>query len=97
MPTIRRQQAGVRALTLTLLRGGMWRHPGLIAPTSGTVTIYGDSLEGGVSSIRKSLGLCPQYDILWPEITVREHLLMYAHFKGMRRDQNVAKEVRPKR
>jgi ABC-type multidrug transport system ATPase subunit len=36
--------------------------------------------------IRRSLGLCPQYDILWPEITVREHLEMYARFKGLPED-----------
>ena len=54
---------------------------GLIAPTSGDVYIHGYDLATGLGSIRRSLGLCPQYDILWPEITVSEHLTMYARFK----------------
>ena len=49
--------------------------------------------------IRRSLGLCPQFDILWPSLTVREHLEMYANFKGVekgrleREVQRAVKEV----
>lgn len=32
--------------------------------------------------IRKSLGVCPQHDILFPDMTVEEHLIMFASFKG---------------
>ena len=28
------------------------------------------------------MGVCPQFDILWPELTVYEHLLFYARLKG---------------
>ena len=31
------------------------------------------------------LGVCPQHDILWPELTVEEHLLFYARLKGVSR------------
>jgi len=24
------------------------------------------------------MGVCPQFDILWPDLTVEEHLLFYA-------------------
>jgi ABC-type multidrug transport system ATPase subunit len=30
-----------------------------------------------------SLGVCPQFDLLWPELTVEEHLLFYARLKGV--------------
>lgn len=53
--------------------------------------IYGNSLDAGMGAIRQSLGLCPQYDILWPELTVREHLLMYARFKVRRTAELVFK------
>ncbi|KAK3266229.1 hypothetical protein CYMTET_25133, partial [Cymbomonas tetramitiformis] len=56
---------------------------GLLEPTSGTVCINGHSISSGMGAIRRSLGLCPQYDILWPEITVKEHLELFAHFKGI--------------
>jgi broad specificity phosphatase PhoE len=35
-----------------------------------------------MAAIRQSLGICPQFDILWPDITVREHLQLYAVIKG---------------
>ncbi|KAH1258082.1 ABC transporter A family member 1 [Glycine max] len=33
--------------------------------------------------IRKVLGVCPQHDILFPELTVREHLELFATLKGV--------------
>ena len=29
------------------------------------------------------IGVCPQFDLLWPELTVEEHLLFYARLKGV--------------
>lgn len=54
-----------------------------------------------MSLIRRSLGICPQFDILWPDITVREHLVLYALIKGDswaeagRQAEQAAVEVRP--
>jgi ABC-type multidrug transport system ATPase subunit len=31
--------------------------------------------------------VCPQYDILWDELTVKEHLLFYARLKGIKDNQ----------
>lgn len=44
----------------------------------------GHSILTDMPSIRADLGCCPQFDILWPEITVLEHLGMYAAIKGFR-------------
>ena len=33
------------------------------------------------AQIREDLGVCPQHDILYPDLTVREHLSMFAAFK----------------
>ena len=33
--------------------------------------------------IRKNLGVCPQHDILFPMLTVEEHLTMFAALKGV--------------
>ena len=27
--------------------------------------------------------MCPQFDVLWPSLTAREHLYIYARFRGM--------------
>lgn len=28
------------------------------------------------------MGVCPQFDLLWPQLTVEEHLRFYARLKG---------------
>lgn len=54
----------------------------MLQPTSGTAYIGGRDIITQMSAIRQSLGICPQFDILWPDITVLEHLVMYAVIKG---------------
>ncbi len=56
----------------------------MIAPTSGDAVINGMSIRDQMGRIRQSLGVCPQFDILWPNITVAEHLQLYAAIKGYR-------------
>ncbi len=35
-----------------------------------------------ISSIHRHLGVCPQFDIQYPDLTCEEHLLFYARLKG---------------
>ncbi|KAF6260985.1 hypothetical protein COO60DRAFT_831207 [Scenedesmus sp. NREL 46B-D3] len=55
---------------------------GMLQPTAGTAYIGGHDITTDMAAIRRSLGICPQFDILWPDITVREHLVLYAVIKG---------------
>jgi ABC-type multidrug transport system ATPase subunit len=48
---------------------------GILAPTSGTVTV-------SKSRDRCAIGLCPQDDIFYADLTVEEHLLYYSRLKG---------------
>lgn len=36
-----------------------------------------------MQAIRGNLGVCPQHDILFPELTALQHLQVYAVFKGV--------------
>lgn len=36
-----------------------------------------------MSNIRKSIGVCPQFDILWNVLTGEEHLQLFASIKGL--------------
>ena len=38
--------------------------------------------ESLMKDFRSKLGICPQHDILFPKLTVREHLEMFCYFKG---------------
>jgi len=51
---------------------------GFLPPTSGTAWINGLDITRDMEKIRKSLGLCPQHDILIDLLTVSEHLAFFA-------------------
>ena len=58
---------------------------GMHLASGGDAFINGKSIRtsSGMRAIRKSLGFCPQHDILWPELSAREHLRLYAGFKNI--------------
>lgn len=58
---------------------------GLYKPTSGSAKINGLSISDSMNKIRKSLGFVPQHNILFPLLTVKEHLWFYARLKGLDR------------
>uniref|UniRef100_A0A5F8HCN7 ABC transporter domain-containing protein n=1 Tax=Monodelphis domestica TaxID=13616 RepID=A0A5F8HCN7_MONDO len=55
---------------------------GLYPPTSGRAYINGFDITRNMIDIRKSLGLCPQHDLLFDSLTVTEHLYFFAMLKG---------------
>lgn len=56
---------------------------GMIPPTDGTAFVRGKDIRTDMVSIRESLGLCPQHNILFDELTVEEHLYFYGRLKGV--------------
>eukprot|EP00918_Siedleckia_nematoides_P057595 GHVU01125596.1.p1 GENE.GHVU01125596.1~~GHVU01125596.1.p1 ORF type:complete len:1296 (-),score=180.93 GHVU01125596.1:585-4472(-) len=56
---------------------------GLIPPSGGYATVYGCDIRSDMEEIRKSLGMCPQHNVLFDKLTVEEHLWFYARLKGM--------------
>ena len=56
---------------------------GLFPSSSGDVKINGHSVTTDLEGARQSLGLCPQFDVLWDMLTVREHLYFFGRLKGM--------------
>ncbi|CAB4007510.1 ATP-binding cassette sub-family A member 3-like [Paramuricea clavata] len=55
---------------------------GLFPPSSGTAYINGYSILTDMERIRDSLGLCPQHNVLFDKLTVREHLKFFVNLKG---------------
>eukprot|EP01083_Nonionella_stella_P193083 713449_1 len=58
---------------------------GLLDISSGNAWILGHSIqsEEGRKFIRKSMGVCPQHDVLFQNLTVREHLELFCRLKGV--------------
>ncbi|XP_039085717.1 ATP-binding cassette sub-family A member 6 [Hyaena hyaena] len=60
---------------------------GIAKPTAGEVELRGCGPVGGRQgdTTVEFLGYCPQENVLWPCLTVREHLEVFAAIKGLRK------------
>ncbi|KAG0285069.1 hypothetical protein BGZ96_010645 [Linnemannia gamsii] len=56
---------------------------GLYSPTSGTAHVAGANIRTEMSTVHARIGVCPQHDILWGDLTVADHLLFYARLRGI--------------
>ncbi|XP_008580260.1 PREDICTED: ATP-binding cassette sub-family A member 3-like, partial [Galeopterus variegatus] len=94
----RREHTAIKGMTMNMYRGQItvllghngagktsicFMLTGLIPPSSGWVYINGYEISQDMAKIRKSLGWCPQHDILFDNFTVSEHLSFYAQLKGL--------------
>lgn len=50
--------------------------------TSGDITLAGFNTGDEVYEARRRIGFCPQFDALFPRLTGREHVQLYASIKG---------------
>jgi len=56
---------------------------GLYRLSSGAATIKGFDITHQQDQVYQHVGVCPQHEILWPDLTCEEHLLFYARLKGI--------------
>ncbi|OQR91613.1 ATP-binding Cassette (ABC) Superfamily [Achlya hypogyna] len=57
---------------------------GMLPATAGDATLLrGLSLRRDMQTIRQSIGMCPQHDVLYDDLTVLEHLHFYGRIKGV--------------
>ncbi|XP_014391694.1 PREDICTED: ATP-binding cassette sub-family A member 8 [Myotis brandtii] len=67
---------------------------GLSVPTKGSVTVYSNKLSemADLENISKLTGVCPQYNVQFDYLTVRENLRLFAKIKGIP-PQEVEQEI----
>jgi ABC-type multidrug transport system ATPase subunit len=46
-----------------------------------------------MQEIRENLGVCPQHNVLYPDLTVEEHLWLFSSFKGVPPGQSQGRMV----
>lgn len=51
---------------------------GMLEPTSGSIFVNGFDTRIDMEGIRNHMGLCPQHNLLFPDLTVEEHLVLFA-------------------
>jgi ABC-type multidrug transport system ATPase subunit len=57
---------------------------GLIPPDAGDAHVNGLSILSSMPQIRSSIGVCPQQNVLFGQLSVQQHLELYAELKGLR-------------
>lgn len=62
---------------------------GMTPPTSGTASVYGLDVSdtSQLNVLRTMIGYCPQHNILFDDLTSREHLEYYGVIKGVQQDK----------
>lgn len=53
---------------------------GMTDPSNGFISVFG---ETDLQKIRAMIGVCPQHDTLYEDLTVEEHIRLYSTFKGL--------------
>lgn len=56
---------------------------GLLQPTAGKVLIHGKDIHENSQTALTSIGLCPQHNILFEDLNVKEHIIFYSRLKGL--------------
>jgi ABC-type Na+ transport system ATPase subunit NatA len=56
---------------------------GTLSQSDGTVSVCGFDVTAERNEVYTVLGVCPQHDRLWPDMTVQDHLVFYARLKGV--------------
>ncbi len=51
---------------------------GLYAPTHGHAFVFGYSVGEDMEELQSIVGVCPQHDVLWPELTATDHFSLFA-------------------
>ena len=51
---------------------------GMFKPTRGDAFIFGHSVTTELHRVQALMGICPQHDVLWSELTASEHLALFA-------------------
>ncbi|XP_015077839.1 ABC transporter A family member 2-like [Solanum pennellii] len=58
---------------------------GINPVTAGDALVYDQSIRSsmGMTNIRRMMGVCPQFDILWDSLSGQENLQIFANIKGL--------------
>ena len=65
---------------------------GMLLPSEGDATVYGHSVVSskGVEEVRAISGVCPQHDIIFTSLTVKENLKLVGAIKGVDAESLIA-------
>lgn len=59
---------------------------GVTIPASGNAFLFNRSIKTDMQAIRSTMGVCPQHDVLFSDLTCWEHMQLYAGIKDLPAD-----------
>ncbi|KAG9066368.1 ATP-binding cassette sub- A member 1 [Linnemannia hyalina] len=59
---------------------------GVTTPASGNAFLFNRSIKTDMQAIRSTMGVCPQHDVLFNDLTCWEHMQLYAGIKDLPAD-----------
>jgi len=67
---------------------------GWLPPTSGNAMVLGNTIAdpSGMARVRSMMGVCPQFDILWDNLSAKQHLELFGAIKGIN-PKNISSEA----
>nr|QBP34375.1 ATP-binding cassette sub-family A2 [Trichoplusia ni] len=69
-----------KSTTISMLTGNL-------KATRGSMSVAGFDMSSQAAAARSHIGLCPQHNVLFNELTVKEHLEFFARLKGFKGKQ----------
>merc|ERR1711939_870495 len=57
---------------------------GLFPPTSGTGLVGQYNIQNNMENIYSEMGICPQHNIIWGELTAESHQYFFGRLKGQK-------------
>ncbi|ORX89817.1 P-loop containing nucleoside triphosphate hydrolase protein [Basidiobolus meristosporus CBS 931.73] len=66
---------------------------GALTPSSGNAYIEGHSISPYSRELQRIVGVCQQFDVLFPDLTGREHLQLFARLRGVENVQVAVDEI----
>eukprot|EP00826_Nyctotherus_ovalis_P029004 TRINITY_DN2286_c0_g1_i4.p1 TRINITY_DN2286_c0_g1~~TRINITY_DN2286_c0_g1_i4.p1 ORF type:complete len:1634 (-),score=496.68 TRINITY_DN2286_c0_g1_i4:185-5086(-) len=66
---------------------------GLLPVSTGNASFAGMAIFRDMVKVREKLGVCPQHDVLFESLSPKEHLQVFAAFKGRTDSESVSKDV----
>lgn len=67
---------------------------GMFSPSSGSAYLNGHDITTDTIEARKSLGLCPQHNVLIDDLTVKEHIIFFCRLKGVSDSDEINNEIK---
>lgn len=56
---------------------------GTLRPSAGDIFLAGKDLQKSTDALHKYVGVCPQFDIVWNDLSVADHLSFQARQRGI--------------